>query len=707
MTIQLDGSDLNLGESCLTLGWEVTRSLDPRYWLSSAAKAGNQSVDDLVRIPTHLLASHTAIIAQSGSGKSFFLGRLIEEILLQTSARCLIFDPNADFRRIDEAEGAGLWTNARYDPLKRKGKLPHENSQQQFSSRWSLITKRIRTGDGTSGNAYEPLQIWWPSLSMAFLAEDLDPMLQSDLYHCHTFVQEFADVFELKYSASQERKDFLEEAQGLFVLARAFKHDEKLRHTLMRDFSAEQIIKELSSKGFPTPRPGFVFVDPLVQVLRSKIELTTSTFIESGLDIANDVSPEVERFYFGKARLYQRAGILQTDVHGRAWTGSASKRLEVIDLPSLPDTSTRLLAIDSILTSEWDQARRNWRRALDNDARQDSRTPTFIIVDEAHNLIPKDPRSKAQIALREQFRTIVAEGRKYGLFLIIVSQRPDKLDPMILSECENKVLMKLGSASVLKLTSKILGLDDLPPKMLQKCLEFETGRALLVGSWCPDGPRIIYAAARRTLEGGRNLREAHWSVPLEITVLKLAPEAKAAAIALQTKCPEIVFRRGRWSVNQQARLMAGELLKNYKRASGQLDEEAFNRQRLYVTLSGELSLGSDGPVSARIRKQLQTWLDADTGAVTEEQIHDRLKESLAGMSDLEREGVSAHLTGYAFDIRPPATNAEEIQKYITSLPRFGYLKLETEGDERLWHIEFNNRDLDSGSENGDHSLKLS
>ncbi len=695
MTIQLDGSDPNFGESFLTLGWEVTQGQDPRYWLSSQAKAGFQRATDLVRIPAQLLASHTAIIAQSGSGKSFFLGRLIEEILLQTSARCLILDPNADFRRIHESETESLWTDAKYDQTKRRGKLPHEASHKEFSSRWSLITKRIRTADGTTGPAYDPLQIWWPSLSIAFLAQDLDPMLQSDLYHCHTFVKEFGDVFELKYSASQEPKEFLEETQGIFDLARALcKHEEKLRQTLTREFSAEQIVKELGSKGFPTPPPGFVYVDPRVYVPRSTIELTANSFIESALSIADDVSPEVERFYFGKARLYQRTGILQAGVHGRAWMGSPSRRLEVIDLPSLPpDTNTRLLAIDSILTSEWEMARESWRRALAGDALRDSRTPTFIVVDEAHNLIPKNARSKAHIALREQFRTIVAEGRKYGLFLILVSQRPDKLDSLILSECENKALMKLGSASVLKLTSKMLGLDDQPPKLLEKCLEFETGRVLLAGSWCPQ-PKIAYTAARRTMEGGRNLRENHWSVPLEITVLSLAPEARKAAIALQTKCPDIVFRRGRWSINEQARLMAGELLKNYQRDSDQLDAEPFNRTRLNMMLSGALSLGCNGPVNARIRKQLKSWLEAGSGAVTEDQLHDRLKESLSGMSELEREDVSAHLTGYAFDIRPPSNNSDEIEKYIKDLPGFqpGFhcLTRETEADEPLWHIQFHN-----------------
>jgi DNA helicase HerA-like ATPase len=55
---------------------------------------------DMVRIPTKKMDTHTVIIAQSGSGKSFFLGRLIEEIMIKSKARCLILDPNGDFRKI-------------------------------------------------------------------------------------------------------------------------------------------------------------------------------------------------------------------------------------------------------------------------------------------------------------------------------------------------------------------------------------------------------------------------------------------------------------------------------------------------------------------------------------------------------------------------------------------------------------------------------
>jgi DNA helicase HerA-like ATPase len=50
------------------------------------------------KIQVELLAkgmdTHTAIIAQSGSGKSFMLGRLLEEIAIRTKARFLILDPS-------------------------------------------------------------------------------------------------------------------------------------------------------------------------------------------------------------------------------------------------------------------------------------------------------------------------------------------------------------------------------------------------------------------------------------------------------------------------------------------------------------------------------------------------------------------------------------------------------------------------------------
>lgn len=55
-----------------------------------------------VTIDPEGLLHHTLIVGQSGSGKSFFVSRLVEEIVLNTAARVVIVDPNGDFRAISK-----------------------------------------------------------------------------------------------------------------------------------------------------------------------------------------------------------------------------------------------------------------------------------------------------------------------------------------------------------------------------------------------------------------------------------------------------------------------------------------------------------------------------------------------------------------------------------------------------------------------------
>lgn len=495
-----DIHDANFGPSFLTLGWEMVHGQDPRYWLSELACPGKQSDNDLVRIPAELVGAHTAIIAQSGSGKSFFLGRLIEEIILQTSARCLIFDPNADFTKIKDTAPEKLWTEARYDRGSRTGTLPHEASRWEFSSRWDLIPIRIKTGyEGKP--PYEKFQVWWPSVSMEFFVEEVDPLLQSELYHCHNFVKAFGKVFELLNDPTGRLGEFLSQAQRVLTLGRTNWEAVKAQ------FDPARIEEQIES-------------DPLDATSKKEIDLRVKRFLESLLNAVHCASLAVQSFYFGKARLYESSGIVRTSVRRKGLRKSSEhdsrRRLEVVDLPSLGDRTNQMLATYFNLATTWEHARDDWNEAMNRSGLDDVRTPTFVIVDEAHNLIPAQTRTKAENAVKEQFRTIIAEGRKYGLFLVLVTQRPDKVDPMILSECENKAIMKLGSESVVEVTRKMLGLEDLAPNLLRKCLEFESGRVLLSGSWCPDGPRICYVAARRTVEGGRSLQTNVWAVPRDV-----------------------------------------------------------------------------------------------------------------------------------------------------------------------------------------------
>jgi hypothetical protein len=185
----------------------------------------------------------------------------------------------------------------------------------------------------------------------------------------------------------------------------------------------------------------------------------------------------------------------------------------VVDLPSINNNELRALVLNSILTEEWENAVKKWEEAMKHPREEDRRVPTFIILDEAHNFIPSSPRSRHESLVREQFRTIAAEGRKFGLFLILVSQRADKLDELVLSECGNKAILRLDSHSMVDKVIKALGLDfDIKSNEREKIVNFKAGRGIVAGNWA-SGYDVFYCAARRTIEGGRNLKYEYWTKP--------------------------------------------------------------------------------------------------------------------------------------------------------------------------------------------------
>ncbi|HWD63856.1 MAG TPA: ATP-binding protein [Solirubrobacteraceae bacterium] len=72
------------------------------------------------------------------------------------------------------------------------------------------------------------------------------------------------------------------------------------------------------------------------------------------------------------------------------------------------------------------------------------RTPVCVVCDEAHTYLPADRQESAvhRVAL-EAFETIAKEGRKYGVCLAVVSQRPSDVSRTILSQCNNFMIMRL------------------------------------------------------------------------------------------------------------------------------------------------------------------------------------------------------------------------------------------------------------------------
>jgi hypothetical protein len=512
--------------SLLTLGWKVNNTLLPEFWLQDTAKPGQQDPEFLVQVSASNLVYHTAIVAQSGSGKSFFLGRLIEELLLETHARCVVLDPNADFRRGSESVDETRWTAARFNIRTGSGFLPHEATREAFAKRWASISKRLLGGPDLSAQGAERLSVYWPTLSVEFLAEEVPPMLRSELYHCHEFVKAVSKLSEMRHLLSKsehnEARYYAQLGKPYDVITRASGILNSLRGSL-RD--GRQIIESQFDPDILT-RYGAMSADDdqgKSNVLEEQLDL----LITRVLAPVEYISRDVERYYFGKAREYISQRIVRSSVDEPDKQLDPNTQLQVIDLPSFEDLKTRLLAVNSVLSTLWSRARREWEQAIVKPEASDTRVPTFIVVDEAHNLIPATPRGLAAEALRDQFRSIAAEGRKYGLFLILCTQRPDKLDELVLSECENHAIMKVGSRSVLDTTERLFGVE-IPTDLANKCLNFGTGRVLLLGRWATNGPQLLYAAMRRTMEGGRNLRGEYWAVR-DIALAQPAIQSRLAA----------------------------------------------------------------------------------------------------------------------------------------------------------------------------------
>ena len=108
------------------------------------------------------------------------------------------------------------------------------------------------------------------------------------------------------------------------------------------------------------------------------------------------------------------------------------------------------------------------------------RKPMALVCDEAHMYLPrKDGKNPIEQRAIENFEKIAKEGRKYGVALLVVSQRPSDVSTTILSQCNNIVSLRLTNgddqATVKRLMPESLaGLMDTLPIL-------DIGEALVVG----------------------------------------------------------------------------------------------------------------------------------------------------------------------------------------------------------------------------------
>ncbi|MFO7573086.1 MAG: ATP-binding protein [Gaiellaceae bacterium] len=355
-------------------------------------------------VPAALLANgfdrHTFLCGQSGSGKTYSLGVVLERLLLETSLRVVILDPNSDFVRLPETRAG---------------------ADAALAQRFGAIAPEIcvRRVHATSG----------ARLRVRF--GELDEVARGA-------------ILRLDPIADGEEYAELQEVLGLERVAEAM---------------ARLGLNETEAAGGREARA-------LVRRIRN-------------------------------------LGVERWDVWARGEAGRSIRdeldaddwRVLVVDLGTLGSPQEKEVVAQSVLGRLWD--RRNERR------------PLLVVVDEAHNVCPRLPETPLQWLATDYAIRIAAEGRKFGLYLLVSTQRPQKVHENVVSQCDNLLLMRMNSAADLEYLAQVFSF--VPPSLVAQATGFRQGEALVAGKLVGT-PTFVRFGTRITEEGGSDV-PADWATP--------------------------------------------------------------------------------------------------------------------------------------------------------------------------------------------------
>ncbi len=344
---------------------------------------------------------HTFVCGQSGSGKTFALGKILEQLLLRTSLPLVVLDPNSDYVTITS-------------PRAQDQTGLDDAAYAEQTERLATVGEHVHV----FGGEHAPLAVRFGRLH----------------------VDEQALVLGL---------DPEEDATAYGALVRG-------ADAVGDDATLAELLDHLSA-GDDEERA-------LAQLTRNR---------------------GVEGWSIWAGR--DRATI--ADQLADSW------RAAVLDLGSLPSAAERSVVSAAVLGALW---RRRYQRA-----------PHLIVIDEAHNVCPAVPTTSAEAAAAGVVRAIAAEGRKYGLYLLLSTQEPHKVHPDVLSQCANLILMRTTSRAALDQLRSVF--SDVPPGMLDLAPHLTLGQGVVAGRIAPH-PLAFRTGDRLTRDGGRDV-PADWAAP--------------------------------------------------------------------------------------------------------------------------------------------------------------------------------------------------
>lgn len=164
---------------------------------------------------------------------------------------------------------------------------------------------------------------------------------------------------------------------------------------------------------------------------------------------------------------------------------SVKDSIIIIDLSLLPADVTHL--ITAVIARVILEALQRHRRQENGET-----LPTVLVMEEAHTFIKRYnddvENGNATAMCTKVFEKISREGRKYGLGLVLSSQRPCELSPTVISQCNSFLLHRLSNDRDQELVSKLV--PDNLRGMLRELPSLPARNAILLG-WASELPVMV------------------------------------------------------------------------------------------------------------------------------------------------------------------------------------------------------------------------
>ena len=253
----------------------------------------------------------------------------------------------------------------------------------------------------------------------------------------------------------------------------------------------DSVIEEI---GVPEPDPSFGTVDDSPIPFDGQQILELLPIIAEDADASSWVAPMIERLRIAMSdRRQESISGWVPDETLEGWLqdyipDTPSNQITIVDLSLVPSHVLHVLVgvfVRILIEAMERYHRRSHGRPI----------PRLLIVDEAHALMSKrvgmvsDERVVVPARLcREAFERVAREGRKFGLSLVLSSQRPGELSETVLSQCNTFMIHRIVNDFDQRYVRRLM--PDSLGTLVEELPALPSQTALLVG-WALDIPTLV------------------------------------------------------------------------------------------------------------------------------------------------------------------------------------------------------------------------